>query len=138
MKIVINKSHGAFGLSYEAVMEYAKLKGIQLYAYSPMHTRMNISLNKVVEYDGKSNEFIILYSTEKLNKNSTLKKRGYFDPCRIRRDDPDLIKVVEKLGDTANSKYSKLKIVEIPDGINWEVEEYDGIEWIAESHRTWD
>jgi hypothetical protein len=28
-------------------------------------------------------------------------------------------------------------VVEIPDDVNWQVEEYDGMEHIAEKHRTW-
>jgi hypothetical protein len=30
-----------------------------------------------------------------------------------------------------------LKIIEIPDGVNWYVEEYDGRERVAERRRTW-
>ena len=55
----------------------------------------------------------------------------------ISRDDSNLVKVVEELGKKANGDSSKLKIAEIPDGIEWEIEEYDGIEWISEKHRTW-
>ena len=32
---------------------------------------------------------------------------------------------------------AELAIVEIPDGIEWEIDDYDGIETIAETHRTW-
>ena len=32
---------------------------------------------------------------------------------------------------------NNLEIVEIPDGIAYEIEEYDGQEWIAEKHRRW-
>jgi hypothetical protein len=53
------------------------------------------------------------------------------------RDDSDLIEVVERLGYTANDDFSKLKVVEIPDGVNYTIEEYDGLEHIAEIHRTW-
>lgn len=55
----------------------------------------------------------------------------------IQRNDPMLIHVVEKLGEKADDKYARLKIVEIPDGVDWEVEEYDGKEWVSEVHRTW-
>lgn len=55
----------------------------------------------------------------------------------IDRDDPVLVRLVEELGDEVNTRYSELKIVEIPDGIEWTVCEYDGLEWVAEAHRTW-
>jgi hypothetical protein len=31
-----------------------------------------------------------------------------------------------------------IKVITIPDGIEWEIKEYDGLEHIAEKHRTWD
>ena len=56
----------------------------------------------------------------------------------IPRDDEHLIAVVEQLGEKANTRFSELKIVEIPDNVNWYIEEYDGLEWVAERHRTWE
>ena len=55
----------------------------------------------------------------------------------IERDDPLLIKIVEEMKEKANNDYSKLSIIEIPSCVIWEIEEYDGIEWVAECHRTW-
>ena len=55
----------------------------------------------------------------------------------IKRDDVYFVKTVEDLGDAANGAYSKLKIVEIPDNVDFIIEEYDGIEWVSEKHRTW-
>ena len=57
---------------------------------------------------------------------------------RIPRDDEHLIAVVELMESEASNKYSELKIVEIPDDVNWYIEEYDGKEWVAERHRTWE
>jgi hypothetical protein len=48
-----------------------------------------------------------------------------------------LVRVVEELGIAANGWAANLGIVEIPEGISWYIEEYDGFEWVAESHRTW-
>jgi hypothetical protein len=53
------------------------------------------------------------------------------------RNDPVLVQVVETLGKRANGAYSDLKIVDVPDDVEWEIQEYDGKEWIAEKHRTW-
>ena len=55
----------------------------------------------------------------------------------LSRDDPHLVQVVLELGELANTPYSSLKVVEIPDGVEWTVHEYDGLEWVAEAHRTW-
>ena len=56
----------------------------------------------------------------------------------IERNDPDLIRAIEIVGtEEASGKYASLKIVEIPDDVEWQIEEYDGSEWIAEKHRIW-
>lgn len=53
------------------------------------------------------------------------------------RGNPHLIDVVTQLGPAAGASGAKLKIVEIPDGIEYEIQDYDGDEWVAEKHRTW-
>ena len=55
----------------------------------------------------------------------------------IKRDAPILVEIVEQLGEDANGDFAELKIVEIPDDVQWGIQEYDGNEWIAENHRTW-
>jgi hypothetical protein len=61
-----------------------------------------------------------------------------FSTYDLARDDPYLIQTIRELGETANSRFSTLKIVEIPGEVEWEIGEYDGLEWVAEKHRTWD
>jgi len=55
----------------------------------------------------------------------------------IARDDAVLVDIVERMGADANGPFSELKIVDVPDDVNWYIEEYDGCEWVAERHRTW-
>jgi hypothetical protein len=55
----------------------------------------------------------------------------------IKRNDPILVEIVEQLGEAANGEFAELKVVEIPDDAEWMIQEYDGDEWIAEKHRTW-
>ena len=59
------------------------------------------------------------------------------DEYSINRNDLILVQIVEQLGEAANGRFSELKVVEIPDDVEWGIEEYDGNEWIAEKHRTW-
>jgi hypothetical protein len=62
----------------------------------------------------------------------------HFSVNEIRRDDPVLIGVIDELGEEESSDLlCRLKVVTIPDGVDWQIEEYDGLEWIAEKHRTW-
>ena len=54
------------------------------------------------------------------------------------RTDPRLISAIEKIGEEkSSSKMAKIRIIEIPDGIEWEIDEYDGIEDVHELHRSW-
>ena len=55
----------------------------------------------------------------------------------IVRNDPILIEIVEQLGEAAYGDFAKLKVVDIPDDIQWQIEEHAGKEWIAEKHTTW-
>lgn len=56
---------------------------------------------------------------------------------QLDRSDPHLVHVVEELGAQANGPYAQLKVVEIPDGVIWQIDEYDGCEWVCEAYRTW-
>jgi hypothetical protein len=53
------------------------------------------------------------------------------------RIDPVLIDIIEKIGSKASSPNADLRIIEIPDGVDWIIQDYDGIEWVAEKHRIW-
>ena len=55
----------------------------------------------------------------------------------IQRDDPYLVQVVLQLGEAASDGFANLKVVTIPDDVEWIIDEYDGNEWVAEKHRTW-
>lgn len=112
MKIVINDCFGGFGLSDQAIEHYAKVKKIEL-----------------IRRDAtwRTNGYDYYYADP----------QEYFSPRDIPRDDPALVQTVQDLGDEANDFASELKIVEVPDGVDWQIQDYDGIEWVAETHRTW-
>lgn len=55
----------------------------------------------------------------------------------IPRDSPHLVAMVEEQGNAIDGWAAELKVVDVPDDVNWYIEEYDGKEWVAERHRTW-
>ena len=110
-QIAINTCFGGFNLSPEAIRLYASLKGITL-----------------IEKESVSH----FHETDFYDADDQ-----FFSAYNIPRDDPHLISAIKMLGDDANGPCSKLKIVTIPDDVDWEIEEYDGNEHIAERHRTW-
>jgi hypothetical protein len=65
------------------------------------------------------------------------KEESSFAEWEIERNDPVLVEVVEQLGDLANSRYAKLKIVEVPDDVKWYIHDYYGVEEVHEEHRKW-
>lgn len=129
MKLVINKCYGGFNLSWAAIKRHAELKGrsVQRFAWE-------LKGDDFVERPMADDEPEVIFETYRL---SGMSDTEHFSPRGIARDDPDLVRVVEELGEAADSRLSALKVVEIPDGVEWDVEEYDGMEHIAERHRTW-
>jgi len=134
MKVVINKCFGGFGLSHKAIMLYAELKKIKLYPYLDDITK------KVYGDRANLDNIDILpwchYSTVPVDNEDTLNK-NYWSYRDIPRDDKTLITVVRKLGKEANGKHAELEIIDIPDGIDWEIDEYNGLESVEEKHRSW-
>jgi hypothetical protein len=54
------------------------------------------------------------------------------------RSDPDLVALIEERGsEWASGRCANLEVVEIPDDVEWTIEEYDGNEHVAEKHKTW-
>lgn len=62
-----------------------------------------------------------------------------FSSWDIPRNCPILLHVIQHLGlGESSGAHCTLRIVEIPDDVKWFIAEYDGKEWVAEAHRTWE
>jgi hypothetical protein len=116
MKVAINKCFGGFGLSEQAIERL-------------------IELGMTVGGEGDDCEIT------KFSEKATLFAGGQYyirdNYTESFRSDPRVVQVIEELGDAANGQFARIKIVEIPDGISWQINEYDGQESIAETHRSW-
>lgn len=137
MKIAINAQFGGFSLSPAAMREYYGRKGKQVYFF-----KYEYPANSWDWHEGK---YILLenpeaekgwwsaYSTPDAAEDTDLDSR----PHDKDRADPDLIATIEKLGSAASGPNADIQIVDIPDDVEWYIEEYDGAEHVAEVHRTW-
>ena len=123
-KIIYNCCHGGFGLSPLATNEFAKLKGIQLYFYKRLPDRRY----EFVEFSdiGNYNSHQLTAATNYLGETTEKIPNGSFWYSDIKRDDLDLISVIEKLGDTANGACADLRITTVSG--KWRIDEYDGAE----------
>jgi len=140
MKIVINRCYGGFGLSPEAVKLYFEKMNIPIYVVQ-MKEKEDWDWDKPKEYTlldkNKYNSLFPWFTTKPLNDDGTMVEGSHFFIHNIERTDPILIDVVEELGEKSWDGTSELEVVEIPDGIGYYINDYDGLESIHESHRSW-
>ena len=113
--IVINRCHGGFGLSWDAQVAYLDRAGIA-YTLEDRESRDD---------------------TARHGQRIKLASGNNFYDREIQRDDPILVAVVKEMGEEANGSFANLRVVKIPGNVAWVIDEYDGLEWVAEEHRTW-
>lgn len=100
---------------------------------------MKVVINKC--YGGfsiskKAAEYMAERASEIAKKDLSVPSE-YFYSYNYERTDPLLIEAIETLGKEANGYSANLAIIEIPNDIDWYIYEYDGMESIHESHRSW-
>jgi hypothetical protein len=118
MKVAINTCFGGFGLSEPAFEKLLERKGIAF-----------------EKEDGESKFIGASYYKEGMCGDA----EGYLAQYEFYEDrsDSDLIAVIEEFKEASNSWAADIAIVEIPDDVEWYIHEYDGMEHVAEKHRTW-
>jgi hypothetical protein len=105
MKVLINDCYGGYGISLEAEQLYLQKKGI---SYELLEEKFGVG------------KYLI---------------NGEETYLQLRRDDQVLIEVFEEIGsERASGIHAELSISEIPDGADYSIHEYDGIEYID---NTW-
>jgi hypothetical protein len=112
--IVINADHGGFGLSFDAQISWLERSKIP-YKTLPRDDR---------------------HSNEHYGPHIMVNNQHWYDRMIV-RDDLVLVNLVQELGKSSWGSHAKLKIVRIPADVDWQIDEYDGWEWVSERHRTW-
>jgi hypothetical protein len=128
ISIAINTRVGGFGFSAKAIKRLAELDGKEcfFFVYGQQCGYVHIDLEKVD--DGR----FYAYSDLSMDVDKMISVRDY------NRDDPKLIQVIKELGNEASNRFSAVEIVEIPDGVDWYIDEdEDGTEVVREKSRSW-
>lgn len=147
MKIAINACFGGFSFSPEATLRLYEL-GVDIATpvdeyYPPAERAEAAKKWPTIGYERNLTQWREYLASSEKGRNIFL---TVFSPDEkfvlgagreVERHDPRVIQVIEELGDRANGACAALRIVEIPDGTDYEISEYDGIEHIAEKHQTW-
>jgi hypothetical protein len=116
--VVINACHGGFSLSHDAILLYHRYAGTQIY-WRDLEPSSSWS-PRIYHLDPECTD-----------------QHCWSDQDLV-RDDPVLVRVVRELGgDAAGGPAAMLKVVKVPADVSWIVQDYDGMEWVAEVHRTW-
>lgn len=124
MKLVINTKIGSFQLSEKAYLYLKDKYFITVFQRFIMNVDSNINVVHDCICKNMCDEQHYWYSDNMF--------------CDKNRNDARLIDVVETLKEEAGREYDSLKIVEIPDNIEFYIHENDmGIESIHEKHRIW-
>lgn len=146
MKVVINTSYGGFGLSYEAKKQYLAKQGKEAFCFATDFKTGGYKIIPTADTSALSlivadiSDFDTQYNAipERTEERNEFYKAHVISAYDLERTDPILISVIEEFGaEICSGSLAKLQIVEIPDDVQWEIQDYDGAEWIAEKHRTW-
>lgn len=136
-KVILNKCFGGFDVSKEAYMLYAKKKGPTLYLYESEFINRKFIYKKVND----DNSIFRHYFIKDMGDNVEISNEDYEKYCLYlkdeHREDPILIEVVEELGEKASGRFGNLKVVEIPDDLEYVIDEYDGIETLHQKVEEW-
>jgi hypothetical protein len=138
MKVVVNRCFGGFGLSGKAIKRYLELTGRECYFYEQTKYSYKDGKDEYSITNEDNGGMFVTCSTKYLgDKIDKVPKEYYFYYGNIERTDENLIKVVEELGYEADGRCASLEVVEIPNDIEWEIDDYDGQESVHEVHRSW-
>ena len=141
MEIAINRCYGGFSLSQAALERLIEL-GIPRRRY--ITEKIDPKTNLFLEEPQNEGEVIfddkLIPEKEKDEFNAArFKLRGSLWETWVKdsRTHPLVIKVIKELGEKANSSCARIKIVDVPDGVNYFISDYDGMKTINEEHRSW-
>ena len=147
MKIILNKCYGGFDVSPAGYQLYAKKKGFELYPYiitSDPEFKYDVDKYYYKKIKWEETRYGSVHYLKKdlgdeISKElfEEIADNDYFWISSKYRTDSTLIEVVEELGNKASGPCGELRVVEIPDDLDYVIDEYDGIETLHQRVKEW-
>lgn len=139
MELLINRCWGGFGVSPRTLWHTAQLKEITIFPYlDELHFGPNGEISRTFTKISDINSIKRSLTTDVtfLQKNPGKDILNgdvqQFDPWDFypndHRSDKELIAAVKADGELANTPYNKPRVVIIPDGFDYKIDDYDGME----------
>ena len=123
MKIAINKCYGGFSVNNK-VAKILKAKRVKITFVGENYS----------DGSGPKKSFGEEEQHHLSNEDFGIESDNY----NTWRADKRLIDSIEEVGEkNSGGRLASISIIDIPDDINWEIDEYDGIESVHEEHRSW-
>lgn len=129
MKVVVNNCYGRFGLSPKAKERYWGLKGKQVFFYvrergTPKARKASADANPLL-VEALFKDYGPLVNLAEVPREEFARSET------IERHDPVLVRVVEEMGKAADGWGAQLTVMEIPDGVDYIILNYNGKESVA-------
>ena len=137
MKVVINTGTGKFELSFAAK--------IRMYDNGLKRDDLILSLEEHVPNKHLRDKYLRLwadYCCAQWRRTKNLlclspDRTMVLDYSKVERDNPILVETVEFLGEKSSVDRCSLKVIEIPDGVKYDIVAVANKESIIERHRIW-
>ncbi len=133
-KVVINRNSHGFTLSTSAIIKLIEMQSPILKKMTETEYYGSVSVENDI-YSNKKGRYYIDPRYGQVMDGGIIYT---FDDTKVNRSHPDLLSLFDILDDVGG-EHSHLKVVEIPDDVEYTIEESDmsGVEWIEEKHRKW-
>lgn len=147
-KVILNKCYGGFNPSSTAYLKYAEKKNIELFKYNYEVIVNNksslgddIKLFKSSSTNHQRGNMWTLWLTKDFGDSVTVSWSDIVSySLKLNddmREDATFIEVVEELKDEASDCASHLVVVEIPDDLDYVIDDYDGYEKLHQRVQEW-
>ena len=144
--VALNKCYGGFGLSPKATELYLKKIGKEAHFYVQTAYKFKegyeeytkLSIEEATTYLGGACIYTLTKDLGKTFRGPIPNEHHWYETFYEDRSNKELIETITELGEEESSaRLASISLVRIPKDMEYEIDDYDGIETLRENHRSW-